>query len=59
MKKKLLPFIALTAAVLLGNGCATYSKQAWTPDSLNYTISRDRVTGELVDYVGLTWDLKP
>lgn len=46
-------------------GCETahdagdfYKKQAWTPDSFNYTLERDRNTGDLADYFGLSWSLK-
>jgi len=41
-------------------GCASYSKSGfWTPDGVNYTLSRDRQSGDLTDYFGVTWNLKP
>lgn len=48
----------LLACVCFLTGCETYKHQAWTPDGFNYTISRDRQTGELVDYFGVSWQLK-
>lgn len=50
--------LLIILVVITSNGCATYKRQAWTPDGFNYTLSRDRQTGELVDYFGLTWSLK-
>mgnify|MGYP006921428238 CR=1 FL=1 len=59
MKKYLL--ITLCAVVGL-TGCAslneTYKAQPWTPDGFNYTLARDRDTGSLCDYWGLSWSLK-
>lgn len=49
--------LAIIATVLL-SGCETYKKQAWTPDSLNYTYARDRKTGDECDYFGVGWSLK-
>jgi len=46
------------AALLIG-GCASYKSQWWTPDGFNYTLSRDRETGDMTDLVGFTWNLKP
>lgn len=61
MKKKKTILIAL--AIMAATGCAgmqeAYNRQVWTPDGLNYTLSRDRASGELCDYVGFTWNLKP
>lgn len=51
--------LLLLAALFFCAGCETYKKQAWTPDGLNYTLQRDRKTGEMSDYVGLSWSLKP
>lgn len=43
-------------------GCAgfheKYKSQFWTPDSFNYTLQRDRETGDMSDYFGLSWQLK-
>lgn len=40
-------------------GCASYSKTGvWAPNGINYTLSRDRQSGDLTDYWGLTWQLK-
>lgn len=58
MKRKLLLLTAL-AVVCLGSGCAQYSAQKWTPDGFNYTLQRDRETGDMSDYWGLSWNLKP
>lgn len=55
MKKKL---SILVMAIGL-TGCTTYKNQVWTPDSFNYTLARDRVSGEISDYWGLSWNLKP
>lgn len=63
MKTKL--FILL-AAVGLFSGCAAMkdAHEAYknsgplTPDGFNYTMERDRKTGDFSDYVGLTWSLK-
>lgn len=52
--------LALAVACLLClTGCETYKRQVWTPDGFNYTLSRDRQTGDLTDYFGVTWNLKP
>jgi hypothetical protein len=56
--RKLMAIVAILC-VIAGGGCASYNNNPLTPDGLNYTLSRDRVSGELVDYVGLTWNLKP
>jgi hypothetical protein len=40
-------------------GCAAYRETGhWTPDGFNYTLSRDRQTGDLTDYWGFSWSLK-
>ncbi len=44
--------------ILLVTGCAAYKRCALTPDSVNYTLSRDRKTGDLTDYFGTSWNLK-
>jgi predicted 3-demethylubiquinone-9 3-methyltransferase (glyoxalase superfamily) len=44
--------------VITLNGCANYKSCRLAPDSINYTISRDRQTGELTDYFGVSWQLK-
>ena len=45
--------------LLCCTGCASYSKTgAWAPQGANYTLSRDRQTGDLTDYWGLTWSFK-
>lgn len=58
--KKTLALLALLVTV--GAGCQSmkdaYKSQGWTPDSLNYTLQRDRKTGEQSDYFGLSWSLK-
>lgn len=43
---------------LILNGCAAYNNSSLTPDGFNYTLSRDRQSGDLTDYVGFTWSLK-
>lgn len=52
--------ILLFAAVL--TGCASsrdwYKAQPWTPDGFNYTLQRDRETGDQSDYFGFSWSLK-
>jgi len=55
MRIKILYFlIALTLS-----GCAAYKETGhWTPDSFNYTLSRDRQSGDLTDYWGFSWSLK-
>lgn len=51
--------IALLLTCVLLNGCASYNKTgAWAPNGVNYTISRDRQTGDLTDYFGVSWQLK-
>jgi hypothetical protein len=47
------------ALLMLTGGCAAWKRSPWTPDTFNYTISRDRRTGEQVDYLGFGWNLKP
>lgn len=54
--KKLLAALFLA---IFASGCETYKQQVWTPDSLNYTIQRDREDGAISDYWGLSWNLKP
>jgi hypothetical protein len=51
--------VAILVSLLSLCGCSTYSKQVWTPEGFNYTLSRDRQTHDLTDYWGLTWNLKP
>jgi hypothetical protein len=46
------------AAVLFTAGCETYRNSALTPDGFNYTLERDRNTGNMADYIGFTWKLK-
>lgn len=50
------------AAILFSTGCASsrdwYKAQPWTPDGFNYTLQRDRATGEMSDYFGFNWSLK-
>lgn len=50
--------LLMIVLIIITSGCETYKKMSWTPDSINYTISRDRQTGELVDYFGISWTLK-
>lgn len=57
MKKKLILLAGL--AIIALTGCQTCREQAWTPDSFNYTLQRDRMTGDVSDYFGLSWNLKP
>lgn len=52
------PLLLLLLAVCGCGGCETYSKQGWTPDGINYTLQRDRDTGAMSDYFGLSWSLK-
>jgi hypothetical protein len=49
----------ISVACLLFSGCETYKQQVWTPDSFGYTLQRDRTTGDLSDYFGFNWNLKP
>lgn len=56
-------FLSITLLSLLCGGCARwheeYKKTGWyTPSGFNYTLQRDRVTGDMSDYVGVSWDLK-
>jgi hypothetical protein len=44
---------------LLLSGCASYKEQVWTPDGFNWTLSRERKSGDIADYFGFTWNLKP
>ena len=49
----------MAVIALAGGGCAAYNKTGWwAPDTANYTLSRDRMTGDLTDYWGLSWTLK-
>lgn len=57
--KKVFILLAFAFIMCLGAGCETYSKSNWTPDSFNYTLQRDRTTGDMSDYFGLSWNLKP
>lgn len=60
MKKTKLLFAVLF--VMLATGCASvhekYKAQPWTPEGFNYTLQRDRETGDMSDYFGLSWSLK-
>ena len=59
MKRKLIQLAAVTLAAAMLTGCAAYSHTgAWAPNGVNYTIARDRQSGDLTDYVGLSWQLK-
>lgn len=52
-------FCLLLSAVLFLTGCESYKRTgAWAPDSVNYTLSRERNSGELTDYFGASWQLK-
>ena len=54
-------FFLILISLCLFSGCSTmdYSKTGWyAPNGANYTISRDRQTGDLTDYVGVTWQFK-
>lgn len=57
LKPTLLVFVAVGLI-----GCAglheKYKEAGWTPSGFNYTLQRDRTTGEMSDYFGLSWDLK-
>ena len=60
---KIIAFFALIGTLFTASGCkdlqAAYSKTgAWAPNGANYTLSRDRETGDLTDYFGLSWQLK-
>jgi len=59
-RRKRFQFSCAVVLLLIGlSGCATYNKTGlYTPDGANYSISRDRQTGDLTDYFGLTWTLK-
>lgn len=57
--KKRIGMLFLVIAAALSTGCKTYSDQKWTPDSFNYTMQRDRSTGDMSDYWGFSWNLKP
>lgn len=59
MKRKITMLVALVAIVTIGQGCAAYKESVLTPDGFNYTLQRDRHTGQQSDYFGLSWDLKP
>lgn len=59
MKRKLTILAALVAIVTIGQGCAAYKESPLTPDGFNYTLQRDRVTGDMSDYFGFSWNLKP
>ena len=56
--KTMLRLIALLVLIIVANGCETYQKSPLTPDSFNYTLQRDRETGNMSDYVGFSWKLK-
>lgn len=62
MKKNLTKLTAICILIVPLAGCASfhekYKEQAWTPDGFNYTLQRDRATGEMSDYFGLTWSFK-
>lgn len=60
MKKSIL-LLALVA--LFTSGCANLHEKyknsgPLTPSGFNYTLQRDRETGDMSDYFGLSWDLK-
>lgn len=60
--KKIVILVSVVAALAL-TGCASvhekYKNSGWyTPESFNYTLQRDRTTGDLSDYFGLSWNLK-
>lgn len=55
--KKIILLLALLA--LITTGCQTYKESRWTPEGFNYTLQRDRKTGDQSDYFGLSWNLKP
>lgn len=62
--KKIKSILILCSCVALA-GCASvdtaregYKKAGWTPDQFNYTLQRDRHTGDMSDYFGLGWSLK-
>ena len=58
-RKAHLATIFLCAISLSLCGCAQYAKTGpWAPNGVNYTLSRDRNTGELTDYFGVSWQLK-
>lgn len=59
-KLRHLPTVLFGAvALLMCMGCESYKKTGWyTPDGFNYTFSRSRDTGELIDAVGFSWTLK-
>jgi hypothetical protein len=51
--------VLLTILMALFTGCASYSHTSRLfPDSVNYTLSRDRHTGQETDYFGVSWSLK-
>lgn len=61
--KKVTRLFLLVACVTLLSGCAgvheKYKESGWyAPDSFNYTLQRDRRTGDQSDYFGLGWSLK-
>jgi len=58
MKLLLLAIIAATALTGCTGFREGYKKQSWTPDGFNYTLSRDRRSGDQTDYFGLNWSLK-
>lgn len=62
MKKKLTRIAVLIAVIAIVPGCASfhekYKAQVWTPDSFNYTLQRDRETGDMSDYFGFSWGFK-
>lgn len=57
--KRIIPPLCLLILTLSFSGCAEYAKTGpWAPNGVNYTLSRDRNTGELTDYFGVSWQLK-
>ena len=56
--KRCLLLVVVGAAMGL-TGCATYRESPLTPEGFNYTLQRDRQTGDISDYFGLSWNLKP
>lgn len=61
-EKTTLLLLALIAFIALTTGCATqrdwYKEQGWTPDGFNYTLQRERATGDYSDYFGWSWSFK-
>ena len=56
--KRTLVIIVIAFLLELLTGCQTYRNSPLTPDGFNYTLERDRNTGNIADYFGFTWKLK-